>query len=94
MAVNIASDPLINFSIDHTNGNLTKIQEFAAGGMVPRQFSISNDGSIVAVGLQQNGRVVVIDRDVQTGVLTRYRAAVDVGHQPICVIFKEESLWV
>lgn len=60
--------------------------------MVARQFSISNDGSMVAVGLQQDGRVVIIDRDAQSGMLTKYRAAIDVGYQPTCVIFKEETL--
>lgn len=82
----------MTFRIDASNGNLTKLQDFPAGGMVPRQFSINNDGSMVAVGLQQDGRVVVIDRDVQSGLLTGVRAALDVGYQPTCVIFKEENL--
>ncbi|PSS02285.1 Lactonase, 7-bladed beta-propeller-domain-containing protein [Coniella lustricola] len=88
----IPSDPIMTFRIDTSNGNLTKLQDFAAGGMVPRQFSISNDGSMVAVGLQQDGRVVVLDRDVQSGLLLGVRAAVDVLHQPTCVLFREESM--
>lgn len=82
----------MTFGVNHSNGNLTKVQEFPAGGMWPRQFSISNDGSMLAVGLQKDGRVVILDRDVQTGLLTNIRASVDVGYQPTCVVFKEEAL--
>jgi hypothetical protein len=35
----IASDPLISYSIDNKTGRLKKIQEFAAGGSGPRGFS-------------------------------------------------------
>lgn len=90
----ISSDPIMTFAINHSNGNLTRVQEFAAGGMWPRQFSISNDGSMIAVGLQKDGRVVILDRDVQTGLLTEFRASIDVGNEPTCVVFKEEALSV
>lgn len=48
----IPSDLIITFSIDQATGNLTKVQEYPAGGSFPRQFSISKDGTQIAVGLQ------------------------------------------
>lgn len=86
----IVSDPIFTFEIDHSSGALTKIQQFPAGGRIPRQFSISADGSLVAVGLQSDGRVVVIGRDVETGLLTDFVASADVGGQPTSVIFAAE----
>lgn len=86
----ITSDPIFTFEIDHASGALTKVQQFPAGGSIPRQFSISADGSLVAVGLQNDGRIVVIGRDVETGLLTDFVAAVDVGGQPTSVIFAAE----
>ncbi|KAG6366260.1 hypothetical protein INS49_000436 [Diaporthe citri] len=86
----IVSDPIFTFEIDHSSGALTKIQQFPAGGSIPRQFSISADGSLVAVGLQNDGRVVVIGRDVETGLLTDFVASADVGGQPTSVIFAAE----
>lgn len=86
----ITSDPIFTFEIDHASGALTKVQQFPAGGSIPRQFSISPDGSLVAVGLQNDGRVVVIGRDVETGLLTDFVASADVGGQPTSVIFAAE----
>ncbi|KAJ0113929.1 hypothetical protein J7T55_010173 [Diaporthe amygdali] len=86
----IASDPIFTFEIDHSSGKLTRVQQFPAGGSFPRQFSINADGSLVAVGLQNDGRVVVIGRDVETGLLTDFVAAADVGGQPTSVIFAAE----
>lgn len=88
------SDPFVNFKIDHDTGNLTKIQEFPAGGMVPRHFSYSNDGSLVAVVLSRDQRVMIIDRDVQSGLLTRFRAWVHVDKEPSFVLWKQEKLSV
>ncbi|KAL9580480.1 MAG: hypothetical protein Q9203_006281, partial [Teloschistes exilis] len=38
-----------------------------AGGSFPRQFSLNKIGDLVAVGLQNSGRVVVYSRDVASG---------------------------
>jgi 6-phosphogluconolactonase (cycloisomerase 2 family) len=85
----IASDPLITFSIDETTGSLTKVQEFPAGGSRPRHFSLNGDGSLVAVGLQGDSRVVVIERNVKTGRLGRYVAHATVAGEVSAVIFDE-----
>lgn len=86
----ITSDPIFTFEIDHASGKLARVQQFPAGGSFPRQFSINGDGSLVAVGLQNDGRVVVIGRDVETGLLTDFVASAVVGGQPTSVIFAAE----
>ncbi|KAJ4414750.1 hypothetical protein N0V82_007742 [Gnomoniopsis sp. IMI 355080] len=86
------SDPFVNFKIDHDTGNLTKIQEFPAGGMVPRHFSYSNDGTMVAVVLSRDQRVMIIDRDVKTGMLTKFKAWVHVDKEPSFVLWKQKKL--
>ncbi|KAI2621461.1 putative isomerase YbhE [Hypomontagnella submonticulosa] len=86
----IPSDPLITYSIDRATGNLTKVQEFPAGGRVPRHFSLNQDGSLVAVALQGDGRVVIIDRDIETGKLGDYVAHADVEGEVTAAIFRED----
>ncbi|KAI0437369.1 Lactonase, 7-bladed beta-propeller-domain-containing protein [Xylaria telfairii] len=88
--IEIPSDPLIVYSIDNKTGSLTKLQEFPAGGLVPRQFSINGDGNRVAVGLQGDGRVVIIERDVQTGELKDFVASANVAGEVNAVIFYED----
>ncbi|CAJ2513887.1 Uu.00g020060.m01.CDS01 [Anthostomella pinea] len=86
----IASDPLISYAIDRQTGSLAKVQEFAAGGTGPRQFSINGGGDLIAVGLQGDGRVVVIGRDVATGLLKDYVAFADVEGEVTAVVFDED----
>ncbi|KAI1379500.1 putative isomerase YbhE [Hypoxylon crocopeplum] len=86
----IPSDPIITYSIDRATGNLTKVQEFAAGGRVPRHFSINADGNLLAVSLQGDGRVVIIERDVKTGLLKDYVAYADIEGEVTAAIFGED----
>ncbi|KAJ8120257.1 hypothetical protein ONZ43_g2987 [Nemania bipapillata] len=86
----IVSDPLINYAIDNKTGSLKKIQEFAAGGAGPRHFSINGDGNRVAVGLQGDGRVAIIERDVRTGMLKDFVASANVEGEVNAVIFYED----
>lgn len=86
------SDPFVNFRIDHDTGILTKIQEFPAGGMVPRHFSYSNDGSMVAVVLSRDQRVMIIERNTRTGMLTKFKAWVHVDKEPSFVLWKQKKL--
>lgn len=62
----IPSDSLITYSICPA-GSLTLVGNKAAGGSSPRQFSLNAHGDKVAVGVQDNGWVVVYDRDTETG---------------------------
>ncbi|KAI1420931.1 putative isomerase YbhE [Xylaria sp. FL1777] len=89
-STDIASDPLMVYAIDNKTGSLKKIQEVAAGGAGPRHFSINGDGNRVAVGLQGDGRVAIIERDVRTGLLKDFVATADVAGEVNAVIFYED----
>lgn len=85
----IDSDSLINFEIDGATGKLTVIQDVAAGGRFPRQFSINKAGTRVAVGMQSDARVVVLERDPATGRLGDFVSYANVAGQITSVIFNE-----
>ncbi|KAI0100899.1 putative isomerase YbhE [Nemania sp. FL0031] len=86
----IVSDPLISYAIDNKTGSLKKLQTFPAGGAGPRHFSINGDGDRLAVGLQGDGRVTIIERDVRTGELKDFVASADVEGEVNAVIFYED----
>jgi 6-phosphogluconolactonase (cycloisomerase 2 family) len=56
---------------------------------VPRQFSINKAGDLVTVGLQSDSRVVVIKRDVESGLLKQFIANATVAGEVTAVIFDE-----
>lgn len=80
---------MLNYSIDQTNGNLKLVQTAPAGGINPRQFSINKAGTQLAVGLQGDGRVVIINRDVATGQLKDFAASANVAGEVTAAIFDE-----
>ena len=83
------SDTLINFGLDGETGSLSVVQEVPCGGSFPRQFSMNKAGTLLAVGLQNDGRVVLIERDAQTGEIGDFVANADVEGQVTAVIFNE-----
>ncbi|PMD35842.1 3-carboxymuconate cyclase-like protein-like protein [Hyaloscypha variabilis F] len=85
----IPSDTLQSWAIDHATGELSLKQIAPAGGSFPRQFSVNKAGDLVAVGLQMDGRVVVIERNVVDGTLGDFVANVDVAGQVTSVIWDE-----
>ncbi|KAG5920882.1 hypothetical protein E4U53_003859 [Claviceps sorghi] len=85
----IVSDSLINFSIDHETGRLTRTQKVACGGRFPRHFSINRAGTLLAVGQQSDGRVVLINRDAKTGRLGSFAAYANVAGPVSSVVFDE-----
>ncbi len=56
---------------------------------MPRQFSINKAGTLLGVGLQGDGRAVVINRDPATGLLKDYAAAINIAGQVTSVVFDE-----
>lgn len=60
-----------------------------AGGRFPRQFSVNKKGDLVAVGLQLDGRVVVLQRHVRSGRLGEFVASVEVYGEVTSVIWDE-----
>lgn len=75
----IPSDPLVSFSINAETGALTHVQTAPAGGRNPRGFSLNKAGTLVVSALQDDNRVVVIERDVATGLLGKIVAQAKVG---------------
>lgn len=75
----IKSDPLVSYAINGETGALTHVQTAPAGGMNPRGFSLNKMGTLVVSALQDDNRVVVIERDVKTGMLGKIVAFATVG---------------
>lgn len=75
----VKADPLITFSIDAASGKLALVQVASAGGRNPRGFSLNKAGTMVVSALQDDNRVVVIERDVKTGMLGKIVASAMVG---------------
>ncbi|KAH8663575.1 Lactonase, 7-bladed beta-propeller-domain-containing protein [Tricladium varicosporioides] len=63
----ISSDSLLTYSISPSTGLIDLVDEVAAGGSYPRQFSLNKGGDLVAVAEQYDGNVVILGRDVHTG---------------------------
>jgi len=62
-------DTLQTWTIDQSTGALTFKQLHTAGGLTPRHFSLNKAGTLVAVGLQGTGAVVIYAREVSTGLI-------------------------
>ncbi|KAI1042862.1 hypothetical protein LB505_001087 [Fusarium chuoi] len=85
----IASDPLVSFKIDSETGHLTLQQDIPCGGRFPRHFSINKAGTLVAVALQSDSRVVIIERDAKTGILGDFIAHAELEGEVTAVVFYE-----
>lgn len=65
----LPSDSLAVYGIQ-ANGSLAFTQLFPAGGSFARSIDINKKGNLVAVGLQNSGRVVVLPRNTTDGTLS------------------------
>lgn len=83
------SDSLITFAIDPQTGDLAFLQKFPAGGLIPRHFSFNKAGTLVAVALQEDSRVAIIERNVTTGQMRDIVASVRLEGEVTAVIFAE-----
>ncbi|KAF2757569.1 putative isomerase YbhE [Pseudovirgaria hyperparasitica] len=81
------SDSIAVFEITD-EGHLKFLTLTSAGGVNPRHFSINKAGDLAAVGLSNNNTVVLLKRDVNTGILGDPAAWTDVM-APTTVIFDE-----
>ncbi|QSZ35782.1 hypothetical protein DSL72_006904 [Monilinia vaccinii-corymbosi] len=88
-ATKIPSDSLLTYSLDQSNGKASLISIDAAGGSFARQFSINKAGDLVAVGLQNDGRVAILKRDVKTGKNLEIVAGIDLKGQIVCMVWDE-----
>lgn len=73
-----ASDTLVTYEVDLDTGGLKLVQLAASGGKWPRSFSVSADGTLIAVGNQYSvpGRMSIFSRDPLTGVIRDDKALV------------------
>nr|POE49757.1 putative 6-phosphogluconolactonase [Quercus suber] len=84
----VPSDTLSTFSIQ-ANGSLSLHQLSPAGGSFPRQYSINAAGDKLAVGLQNNNEVVILSRDVASGMVGQEIARIGLGGPVTCVVWDE-----
>ena len=82
------SDSLSTFKLN-SDGSLTFHQLWPAGGSYPRQFSMNKYGDLVAVGLQYSSRVVILSRDVETGLIGDAVGDVQGLGNVTCVVWDE-----
>ncbi|PQE26315.1 3-carboxymuconate cyclase protein [Rutstroemia sp. NJR-2017a BBW] len=75
---NPPSDTLQTWTIT-PSGALSFTQLFPTDGDFPRQFSLNKAGNLVAVGLQRSGKVVIISRNVTTGLFEKKVAEIAIG---------------
>lgn len=72
----ILSDTLAVFSLDCKDRGTFKYENISpAGGSFPRHFSLNKDENLVAVGLQNDGRVAIYERSTETGNLNYWMLA-------------------
>ena len=63
------ANQLLVFSIDPATGQLKELQRRAVEGDHPREFSLDPTGKFLLVANQKSNGIVVIERDVKTGLL-------------------------
>ncbi|KAF2839075.1 putative isomerase YbhE [Patellaria atrata CBS 101060] len=85
----IVSDSLSTF-MPKDDGSLTFFQNVPAGGENPRHFSINKKGDRVAVALQANARVVILEREIACGSIKGALASMKTDTLPNMVIWNEE----
>lgn len=82
------SDTLSTFSIND-DGTLTLVQLAPSGGWSPRQFALNQDGSMLAVGHQNNDSVVLWQRDLASGLIVGRPVTVNISGSAVATIWDE-----
>ncbi|KAK5952475.1 hypothetical protein OHC33_006518 [Knufia fluminis] len=85
----IQSDTISTFALNE-DGTLKFVQLAPAYGSFPRHFSTNAIGNLVAVGLQESSEVVILSRDITTGLIGEPVASIGIEGQITCVLFNEE----
>jgi 6-phosphogluconolactonase (cycloisomerase 2 family) len=78
------------WTIDKATGKLAFRQLTASGGLVPRHFSINKAGTLAAVVLQNDGRVVIIERNTD-GTYGKFVAHIAVEGPVSSVVWDEHE---
>lgn len=85
----VTSDTISTFALK-ADGTLNFVQLAPAYGSFPRQFSTNAIGNLVGVGLQYSNEVVILSRDITTGLIGPPVASIEIEGQITCVVFYEE----
>jgi 6-phosphogluconolactonase len=85
-ASNRYTDTIAVFSINAESGRLTMLQQIAAGGKLPRHFTLDPTNRWLLVANQDSSNIVVLKRNPQTGFLTSLNREISVG-SPVCLVF-------
>ncbi|CZR55570.1 uncharacterized protein PAC_05458 [Phialocephala subalpina] len=72
------NDSMASFSLD-TSGTMTFQGLTSSGGTYPRTFQVNQEGDLVVIGDQTTANVVVVKRDVSTGLLGPQVASMRIG---------------
>lgn len=88
----LSSDSLVTFEILDEGPQLKKIQQFSAGGSWPRHFSLNQKGDLVAIALQKSHKIVLVKRNVETGLMEGIIAEMDVDGELTSVVWDEAVL--
>ena len=73
------NDSMATFSLDPTSAAMTLTGVTSSGGTYPRTFQINKAGDLVVIGDQTTANVVVVKRDVSTGLLGPQVASMRIG---------------
>lgn len=84
----VPSDSITTWSLSDS-GKLGFVQAWPSYGLYPRHFSLNSAGSLIAVGNQNSGSVVVLKRDVATGLIGDVVAETELEGQVTSVVFGE-----
>ncbi|RKF59884.1 putative 6-phosphogluconolactonase [Erysiphe neolycopersici] len=85
----VPSDTLQVWKIDPSSGALSFQQLAPAGGLNPRHFSLNKNGTLAAVALQGDQRVVIYERSTDSGKLGKLLASSQVEGQLSNVIWDD-----
>jgi 6-phosphogluconolactonase (cycloisomerase 2 family) len=86
------TDSLATFSISRSDGTLTKLPLVSAHGSFPRQFALNKAGTLLAMGLQQSGSLVVLGKNKTDGLFDQEVASIKFeqgADMPVCVVWDE-----
>jgi 6-phosphogluconolactonase (cycloisomerase 2 family) len=73
------NDSLATFFLDASTGVMTLTGVTSSGGTYPRTFQINKPGDLVVIGDQTTANVVVVKRDITTGLLGPQVASMRIG---------------
>jgi len=88
--INPEIDSIVSYKISLSDGTLTEQPLVPAYGAFPRQFAINNAGTLLAMGLQNSGNLVILGRNWTSGLWDHEVANIEFAegiNMPVCVVW-------